>query len=239
MERALPRGRAADRRRHRRHLLRRHHRHRPLPGPARPEPGGFRPRGPPRALVGGDGVDHRGGDERGDLPGGARRGLHHPELRLRADHDRADPRARRGRPRLPAAVLHVQGLHRLRLPRGALRTVEQGLRLRPLPLHAHARLRHAALHPLAGDGAGVSPVRLGRPRRGRAGAGHHRRPLPGRDRHPHRGDLSLHRGGRDQGGDLDRRHPGLPDVRRRAGGDRHPARPRGRLSRVIQRCRSS
>ena len=131
MDRALSRGGAADRRRHRGRLLHRHHRDRPLPGPEGPEPGGLRPRGPPRALVGGDGLDHRGGDERGDLPGRARRGLHHAELRLRADHDRADPGARRGRPRLPAAVLHLQGLHGLRLPRGALRTVEQGLRLRP------------------------------------------------------------------------------------------------------------
>ncbi len=61
-----------DRRRHRLRLLHDDHRHRALPGPAGQEPERLRARGPPRAVVGGDGLDHRGGDQRRHLPRRAR-----------------------------------------------------------------------------------------------------------------------------------------------------------------------
>ncbi len=61
--------------------------------------------------------------------------------------------------RLPQALLHLQGLHRLRLPRHSLRAVDQELRLGALPVHADARLGHAAVRSVAGDGAGLAAVR--------------------------------------------------------------------------------
>ena len=67
----------------------------------------------------------------------------------------------------PQAVLRIQGLHGLRLPRDSLRQQDQELRLGAVPGHAHARLGHAHVRAVDRDGARVATAQKRRP----AGAG--------------------------------------------------------------------
>src|SRR5690348_1623281 len=86
-----------------------------------------------------------------------------------------------------------------------------GVRFGPLPVHAHARVGHAALHPLAGDGAGLAHVPRRRPGALQPAGGHDGRPLSRRDRPAHDRHVPLHRRRRHQGRHLDRRDPGVLD----------------------------